>query len=87
MKPMGIVRKIDECGRLVIPMEARKTNNWPEGTPMEMLVMEDGIFIRKYSTLSEDLGELVKELKDGLEGRKVSNETLLKAIELLENKK
>ena len=38
MKSTGIVRKVDELGRVVIPKELRDTMNIPEGTPLEVYV-------------------------------------------------
>ena len=49
MKATGIVRKIDELGRVVIPMELRKTFDLNEGTPMEIFVDVNGeIILKKY---------------------------------------
>lgn len=49
MKPMGIVRKIDELGRIVLPKELRDTMNLPSGTPMEIFVNDRGeIMLKKY---------------------------------------
>lgn len=48
MKATGIVRKIDSLGRLVIPMELRRSYDIQEGDPMEMFTDNDGIIIRKY---------------------------------------
>ncbi|MBG9773541.1 AbrB/MazE/SpoVT family DNA-binding domain-containing protein [Brevibacillus laterosporus] len=48
MKSTGIVRKIDELGRIVIPKEIRKTQGLTYGTPMELFVDEDQIILRKY---------------------------------------
>jgi AbrB family looped-hinge helix DNA binding protein len=87
MNALGIVRKLDELGRITIPMEVRRTNNWPEGTPMEMFMTEDGILIRKYSKRKSDLHEIIEDLKGALAGGKVTDESLKKAIEALENKK
>lgn len=48
MKALGIVRKIDDLGRVVIPKEIRRQNGWKEGAPMELFATEDGLFIREY---------------------------------------
>lgn len=48
MKPLGIVRSIDELGRLVIPIEVRRELGWPEGTPLEVFASVHGVFVRKY---------------------------------------
>lgn len=48
MTNTGIVRKIDQLGRLVIPSELRKEFEINEGTPMEMYTEDGDIIIRKY---------------------------------------
>ncbi|MDM8099005.1 MULTISPECIES: AbrB/MazE/SpoVT family DNA-binding domain-containing protein [Oceanobacillus] len=48
MKSTGIVRKVDELGRIVIPKELRRSLNIQERDPMEIFVEEDRIIIRKY---------------------------------------
>jgi transcriptional pleiotropic regulator of transition state genes len=48
MKSTGIVRKIDELGRVVLPKELRNTMNLPEGTPMEIFTEGDTIVLKKY---------------------------------------
>lgn len=48
MKSLGIVRKIDELGRVVIPKEVRDTQGWPAGQPMEMFMSDDGLMMRAY---------------------------------------
>ena len=54
MKPTGIVRRIDELGRIVIPKEIRRTCNLREGDPMGIYLGEDGaIILQKYDTEPE----------------------------------
>lgn len=48
MKAIGIVRRIDALGRLVLPVELRCTLDIKENDPMEMFVTEEGIVIRPY---------------------------------------
>lgn len=48
MQAIGIVRKIDELGRVVLPIELRRSLNLEEGTPLEILADEKGIYLRKY---------------------------------------
>lgn len=50
MKATGIVRKIDDLGRIVIPKELRTHLNAPEKTPFEIFVSDDSIVLRKYKT-------------------------------------
>ena len=53
MKATGIVRRIDDLGRVVIPKEIRRTMRIREGTPLEIYTSVDGeVIFRKYS-LSE----------------------------------
>ena len=47
MKNTGIIRKVDELGRVVIPIEIRNEFNIVEGTKMEIYVDKDKIIIRK----------------------------------------
>ena len=48
MKATGIVRKVDELGRIVIPIELRRTLNIEEKDSMEIYVNDDSIILRKY---------------------------------------
>ena len=49
MTSTGIVRRIDDLGRIVIPKVIRKEVNITEGEPMELYIMEDGsILLKKY---------------------------------------
>ncbi len=48
MKSMGIVRKVDELGRVVLPMELRKTMDINEKDPLEIFVDGSTIVLKKY---------------------------------------
>ena len=48
MKSTGIVRQIDELGRVVVPMELRKTFNITPKTPLEIFTQDDTIILRKW---------------------------------------
>ncbi len=48
MKSTGIVRKIDDLGRMVIPIELRKTMNIDRKDPMEIYVDNEKIILKKY---------------------------------------
>ena len=48
MKSTGIVRKIDELGRIVLPIEIRNTMSIENRDPLEIFVDEDKIILRKY---------------------------------------
>lgn len=49
MKSTGIVRKVDELGRIVIPIEMRRTLGVDSRDPVEMCVDREDIIIRKYA--------------------------------------
>lgn len=54
MRPTGIVRRIDDLGRIVIPKEIRRTCHVREGDPMGIYLGEDGeIILTKYGTEPE----------------------------------
>ena len=66
MKATGIVRRIDELGRIVIPKEIRKTLRIREGDPMEIYTdVEGGITLRKYSPLG-DLTQFAMQYAEAL---------------------
>lgn len=48
MKSTGIVRRIDDLGRVVIPKEIRRTMKVYEGTSVEIFTSAQGIVIKKY---------------------------------------
>jgi transcriptional pleiotropic regulator of transition state genes len=48
MKPVGIVRKVDQLGRIVLPKSLRKRYEMNEGDPIEILVEGENILLEKY---------------------------------------
>ena len=48
MKATGIVRRIDELGRVVLPIELRRTMNLEVRDPVEIFMEGDAIVLRKY---------------------------------------
>lgn len=48
MKATGIVRRMDDLGRVVLPKELRRTFDIKEGDPLEVFVTDQGIVLRKY---------------------------------------
>ena len=50
MKPVGIIRKIDDLGRIVIPKELRDLFMIAEGDPVEIYAENDSIILKKYET-------------------------------------
>ena len=57
MKATGIVRRIDDLGRVVIPKEIRRTMRIREGDPLEIFTDRDGeVIFKKYSPIGELTG-------------------------------
>lgn len=66
MKATGIVRRIDELGRVVIPKEIRRTLRIREGDPLEIFTDRDGeVILKKYSPIGE-LGDFAQEYAESL---------------------
>lgn len=55
MKATGIVRRIDDLGRIVIPKEIRRTMRIREGDPLELFLAGNSIVLHKYEVSEEDL--------------------------------
>ncbi len=66
MKATGIVRRIDDLGRVVIPKEIRRTLRIREGDPLEIFTDREGeVILKKYSPIGE-LGVFAKEYAESL---------------------
>jgi AbrB family transcriptional regulator (stage V sporulation protein T) len=65
MKTTGIVRRIDDLGRVAIPKEIRRTLRIREGDPLEIFVQDDGIFFKKYSPLN-NLDDFAQKYSDSI---------------------
>jgi len=66
MKATGIVRRIDDLGRVVIPKEIRRTMRIREGDPLEIFTdREGGVIFKKYSPVSE-LGDFASQYAETL---------------------
>ena len=65
MKTTGVVRKIDDLGRIVIPKEIRRTLKIRDGESLEIFVDKEMIALKKYSTM-EDLQEVTRKLLDAI---------------------
>ena len=66
MKATGIVRRIDDLGRIVIPKEIRRTMRIREGDPLEIYTNSDGGVIFKKYSLMGGLGDFVGQMCDTL---------------------
>jgi AbrB family transcriptional regulator (stage V sporulation protein T) len=66
MKATGIVRRIDDLGRVVIPKEIRRTLRIREGDPLEIFTDKDGeVIFKKYSPIGE-LSDFAAQICDSL---------------------
>ena len=66
MKATGIVRRIDDLGRIVVPKEIRRTLRIREGDPLEIFTDREGeIILKKYSPIGE-LGQFAGEYAESL---------------------
>jgi len=74
MKSTGIVRKVDELGRIVIPIELRKNLNINIKDSLEIFISNDKIVLKKYEPSDIFTGEM-KELIE-YKGKKVSKNSI-----------
>ena len=66
MKATGIVRRIDDLGRVVIPKEIRRTLRIREGDPLEIFTDREGeVILKKYSPIGE-LSDLATEYTESM---------------------
>ncbi|MDR2939873.1 MAG: AbrB/MazE/SpoVT family DNA-binding domain-containing protein [Clostridiales bacterium] len=75
MKSTGIVRKVDELGRVVLPIELRRTLSIGEKDSLEIFIDNDKIILKKYEPADIFTGEM-----EGLidfKGRKVSKKSII----------
>ena len=66
MKATGIVRRIDDLGRVVIPKEIRRNLHLKEGDPLELFVEDGAVVFRKYSFFNmEDYPKKIQRILRG----------------------
>src|SRR5690554_1496156 len=67
MKATGIVRRIDDLGRVVIPKEIRRTMRIREGDPLEIFTDREGeVILKKYSPIGE-LSDFAQEYAESIQ--------------------
>ena len=74
MKSTGVVRRVDDLGRIVIPKEIRRTLRIRDGEALEIFVDSEMIALKKFSKMT-DMTEVAKELVDIINGN--INKTVL----------
>ena len=62
MKPTGIVRRMDDLGRVVIPKEIRRTLKIKEGDPLEIFTEKGAVCFHKYNPIDLDKWETAKNI-------------------------
>lgn len=62
MKATGIIRRVDDLGRIVIPKEIRRILNVREGSPMELYIDGNKLVIERYKTF-DSISETVDTLQ------------------------
>lgn len=80
MKSTGIVRKLDELGRITLPIELRRTLGVSERDPLEIFVDEGRIILQKYEP-----ADIFNGNKDNLYdycGKKISKDTIIELAKL-----
>ncbi|WP_339251199.1 AbrB/MazE/SpoVT family DNA-binding domain-containing protein [Sporosarcina sp. FSL W8-0480] len=86
MQSLGIVRKVDHLGRIVIPKELRRSLGLDQGVPMEIFVDNDKIILRKYvvdeaCVITGEISLQNKKLSNGMYISPRGAELLKKEIE------
>ncbi len=66
MQDTGIVRRIDDLGRIVIPKEMRKTLRIKEGDPLEIYANKEELIFKKYSPIAS-IDNFAKSVAEGIE--------------------
>ncbi len=78
MKKTGIIRRVDDLGRVAIPKEVRRKAGITVGTPMEIFTTPDGIVLKEYNVtgdllhIASALSSAVDDSVGYLEEEKVS---------------
>jgi AbrB family looped-hinge helix DNA binding protein len=62
MKPLGIVRNMDDLGRVVIPKEIRRNIGIKEGDEMEIFATNKGVYFQKYDPNDETTPDIFREM-------------------------
>lgn len=80
MKSTGIVRKLDELGRVTLPIELRRNLDVNVKDPLEIFVDDDKIILKKYNPSDIFTGEM-EDLVE-YQGKKVSKKSILELARL-----
>lgn len=65
MEATGIVRRLDDLGRVVIPKEIRRVMNWQDGNPIEIIPKDDGtVTLKSYFENAVDIKRIMMNLRE-----------------------
>lgn len=81
MRATGIIRRIDELGRVTLPIEIRRSMNLSERDGLEIFVEGDGIILKKA-----EIGDIFSGEQDDLfeyKGKKVSRASIIELAHLI----
>jgi transcriptional pleiotropic regulator of transition state genes len=78
MKTLGIVRKVDELGRIVLPIELRRTLNIKERDTLEIFLNDDSIVLKKHEHVDIFTGDTTDLIT--FYGKKVSKASIMKMV-------
>lgn len=81
MKSTGIVRKVDELGRVVLPIELRRSLGINQKDSLEIFVEQDKIVLQKFESADIFTGETDELIE--YKGKKVSKATILELASLI----
>ncbi|WP_144517048.1 AbrB/MazE/SpoVT family DNA-binding domain-containing protein [Bacillus thuringiensis] len=85
MKNTGVARKVDELGRVVIPVELRRPLGIAEGTALDFHVEGENIVLRKYEKSCFVTGEVSETNIELLDGRMfLSKEGVIELLDLIQ---
>ncbi|PFQ19905.1 AbrB/MazE/SpoVT family DNA-binding domain-containing protein [Bacillus cereus] len=85
MKKTGVARKVDELGRVVIPVELRRTLGIVEGTSLDFHIEGENIVLRKYENSCFVTGEVSETNIELLGGRMfLSKEGAIELLDLIQ---
>ena len=84
MKSTGIVRRVDELGRIVLPIELRRSLNINEKDTLEIFVDDEKIILKKYEPADIFTGSMDDLIE--YKGKKVSRESIIEMAKLADLK-
>lgn len=87
MKATGIVRRIDDLGRVAIPKEIRRTMGLHDGDPLEIFTDDDGIVLKKYKVgenIADSVRGIMSDIHDNLFRSDMTQDDKQKVLILLE---